>query len=165
MAILQAILPYNPPSKTSFLSTNTKTIRKNPTLINLSQNPSNYSHLHNNNLKHSNKKPNSSSSLSSTKSQAIAADNVTVEPSSAEEKEKKNEEDDNVFVGPSSQAEVRGEREVVDYDWTEEWYPLYLTKNIPNDAPLGLTVFHKQLVLYRDASGQLRCYEDRCPHR
>lgn len=165
MAILQAILPYNPPSKTSFLSTNTKIIRKNPTLVNLSQNPSNYSHLHNNNLKHSNKKPNSSSSLSSTKSQAIAADNVTVEPSSAEEKEKKNEEDDNVFVGPSSQAEVRGEREVVDYDWTEEWYPLYLTKNIPNDAPLGLTVFHKQLVLYLDASGQLRCYEDRCPHR
>lgn len=70
-----------------------------------------------------------------------------------------------VFVGPASQAEVRGEREVVDYDWTQEWYPLYLTKNLPEDAPLGLTVFHKQLVLYRDGAGQLRCYEDRCPHR
>ena len=34
------------------------------------------------------------------------------------------------------------------YDWTEEWYPLYLTKDVPDDAPLGLTVFDKQVVLY-----------------
>ena len=54
---------------------------------------------------------------------------------------------------------------MVDYDWTEEWYPLYLTKNIPDDAPLGLTVFDKQVVLYRDGNGELQCYEDRCPHR
>ncbi|GAB4836710.1 Protein TIC 55, chloroplastic [Ancistrocladus abbreviatus] len=66
-----------------------------------------------------------------------------------------------ILVGPVSE----GEREVVDYDWTEEWYPLYLTQNIPDDAPLGLTVFHKQLVLYRDDAGLLHCYEDRCPHR
>ncbi|MQL96625.1 hypothetical protein Taro_029297 [Colocasia esculenta] len=52
-----------------------------------------------------------------------------------------------------------------EYDWREEWYPLYLTADVPDDAPLGLTVFHKQLVLYRDGGGVLRCYEDRCPHR
>ncbi|XP_020582600.1 protein TIC 55, chloroplastic [Phalaenopsis equestris] len=51
------------------------------------------------------------------------------------------------------------------YDWREEWYPLYLTAEVPEDAPLGLTVFHKQLVLYRDFNGVLRCHEDRCPHR
>ncbi|PKU87813.1 protein TIC 55, chloroplastic [Dendrobium catenatum] len=51
------------------------------------------------------------------------------------------------------------------YDWREEWYPLYLTAEVPEDAPLGLTVFHKQIVLYRDFNGVLRCYEDRCPHR
>ncbi|RAL47943.1 hypothetical protein DM860_015730 [Cuscuta australis] len=51
------------------------------------------------------------------------------------------------------------------YDWTEEWYPLYLTKNVPEDAPIGLTVFDKQVVLYRDGSGVLRCFQDRCPHR
>ncbi|KAH0461195.1 hypothetical protein IEQ34_008770 [Dendrobium chrysotoxum] len=51
------------------------------------------------------------------------------------------------------------------YDWREEWYPLYLTAEVPQDAPLGLTVFHKQIVLYRDFNGVLRCYEDRCPHR
>ncbi|KAG0472027.1 hypothetical protein HPP92_016573 [Vanilla planifolia] len=51
------------------------------------------------------------------------------------------------------------------YDWREEWYPLYLTAEVPDDAPLGLTVFDKQVVLYRDGQGVLRCYEDRCPHR
>ncbi|XP_074296124.1 protein TIC 55, chloroplastic-like [Silene latifolia] len=66
---------------------------------------------------------------------------------------------EDVLVDPTRVAEV------VDYDWTEEWYPLYLAKNVPDDAPLGLTVFHKQLVLYRDAAGEFRCYEDRCPHR
>ena len=51
------------------------------------------------------------------------------------------------------------------YDWREEWYPLYLTANLPDDAPLGLTVFDKQIVVYKDGAGVIRCYEDRCPHR
>ncbi|XP_071702202.1 protein TIC 55, chloroplastic-like [Rutidosis leptorrhynchoides] len=67
---------------------------------------------------------------------------------------------DDVFVG-----EEKGRVEVVDYDWTEEWYPLYLAKQIPEDAPLGLTVFDKQVVLFRDGKGDLHCYQDRCPHR
>ncbi|KAK9098039.1 hypothetical protein Syun_025084 [Stephania yunnanensis] len=58
----------------------------------------------------------------------------------------------------------QGHEDVV-YDWREEWYPLYLTKNVPDDAPLGLTVFDKQLVLYKDGAGVFRCHEDRCPHR
>ena len=74
-------------------------------------------------------------------------------------------EDQGVLVDPSSQEEVRGERHVAEYDWKEEWYPLYLTKDIPEDAPMGLTVFDKQLVLYRDGKGLLQCYQDRCPHR
>lgn len=75
------------------------------------------------------------------------------------------EEDQGVLVDPSSQEEVRGERHVAEYDWKEEWYPLYLTKDIPEDAPMGLTVFDKQIVLCRDGKGLLQCYEDRCPHR
>ncbi|XP_030468757.2 protein TIC 55, chloroplastic [Syzygium oleosum] len=75
------------------------------------------------------------------------------------------DDDAKVLVGPASEEERRGERVVADYDWTEEWYPLYLTSDIPDDAPLGLTVFDKQLVLYRDGDGLLWCYEDRCPHR
>lgn len=75
------------------------------------------------------------------------------------------EEDQRILVGPSSDQERRGERVVADYDWTEEWYPLYLTRNVPHDAPLGLKVFDKNLVLFRDGKGQFQCYEDRCPHR
>ncbi|RZS10544.1 hypothetical protein BHM03_00041779 [Ensete ventricosum] len=60
---------------------------------------------------------------------------------------------------------AEAEAEAEEYDWREEWYPLYLTAQVPDDAPLGLTVFDKQVVLYRDGAGVLRCYEDRCPHR
>eukprot|EP01018_Ginkgo_biloba_P014645 Gb_20939 [translate_table: standard] len=52
-----------------------------------------------------------------------------------------------------------------EYDWESEWYPLYLAAHVPKDAPLGLTVFDKQLVLYEDGDGVFQCYEDRCPHR
>lgn len=52
-----------------------------------------------------------------------------------------------------------------EYNWENEWYPLYLAAEVPKDAPLGLTVFDKQLVLYEDGNGVLQCYEDRCPHR
>lgn len=75
------------------------------------------------------------------------------------------EEDQKVLVGPSSEQERRGERELAAYDWKAEWYPLYLTKNVPDDAPLGLTVFDKNLVLFKDGNDQFQCYEDRCPHR
>lgn len=75
------------------------------------------------------------------------------------------DDDHKVLVGPSGEEETRGDRIVADYDWTEEWYPLYLTKDVPDDAPLGLTVFDQQLVLYKDGSGVLHCYQDRCPHR
>ncbi|XP_047323962.1 protein TIC 55, chloroplastic-like [Impatiens glandulifera] len=63
------------------------------------------------------------------------------------------------------EEEEKEEKGPVFYNWTEEWYPLYLTANIPDDAPLGLTVYDVNLVLFRDGNGQLRCYEDRCPHR
>uniref|UniRef100_A0A2P2MX32 Uncharacterized protein MANES_16G132300 n=1 Tax=Rhizophora mucronata TaxID=61149 RepID=A0A2P2MX32_RHIMU len=69
--------------------------------------------------------------------------------------------DQTVLVGPSSEEE----RVAAEYDWTQEWYPLYLTRDVPDDAPLGLTVYDKQIVLFKDGQGQLRCYEDRCPHR
>ncbi|XP_042497271.1 protein TIC 55, chloroplastic [Macadamia integrifolia] len=61
--------------------------------------------------------------------------------------------------------EEKGVGVVADYDWREEWYPLYLSNEVPDDAPLGLTVFDIQIVLYRDGNGVLHCYQDRCPHR
>ncbi|XP_058071227.1 protein TIC 55, chloroplastic-like [Magnolia sinica] len=73
------------------------------------------------------------------------------------------EVDENVLV-PEEDEEGKG-GDVVEYDWREEWYPLYLTEQVPDDSPLGLTVFDKQIVLYRDGNGLLCCYEDGCPHR
>lgn len=53
----------------------------------------------------------------------------------------------------------------VEYNWETEWYPMYLQKQLPTDAPLGLTVFDVPLVLFYDGKGVLNCLEDRCPHR
>ena len=34
------------------------------------------------------------------------------------------------------------------YDWREEWYPLYLSKEVPEAAALPITVFARLLVLF-----------------
>ncbi|KAF8389277.1 hypothetical protein HHK36_025970 [Tetracentron sinense] len=83
---------------------------------------------------------------------------------SVDDKDSGEKEDHKVLLGPTVGEEEKVGEGFVNYDWTEEWYPLYLTQNIPDDAPLGLTVFDKQIVLYKDGNGVLRCYEDRCPH-
>lgn len=72
--------------------------------------------------------------------------------------------EEDVVIG-AKETSPEGAEERVRYNWEEEWYPLYLTDQVPDDAPVGLTVFDKQVVLYRDGKGVLRCYEDRCPHR
>jgi hypothetical protein len=53
----------------------------------------------------------------------------------------------------------------VEYSWEEEWYPMYLTAEMPSNSPLGLTVFDRSLVLFYDGDGKIHCFEDRCPHR
>lgn len=72
-------------------------------------------------------------------------------------------EDEEVLL--PKEPEEGGEQEREKYDWREEWYPLYLSTEVPDDAALGLTVFDKQVALYKDAAGVLHCHEDRCPHR
>ncbi|XP_068648117.1 protein TIC 55, chloroplastic [Aristolochia californica] len=82
---------------------------------------------------------------------------ATAEIAATESVEK---EAENVLLPEGEEEKIVGK-----YDWREEWYPLYLTEQVPDDAPLGLSVFDKQLVLYKDGDGVFRCYEDRCPHR
>ncbi|KAI3866780.1 hypothetical protein MKX03_008888 [Papaver bracteatum] len=72
-------------------------------------------------------------------------------------------EDEKVLFGSS--VEEKGDGLKAEYDWEQEWYPLYLANDVPEDSPLGLTVFDKQIVLYKDGNGDFQCYEDRCPHR
>jgi phenylpropionate dioxygenase-like ring-hydroxylating dioxygenase large terminal subunit len=43
-------------------------------------------------------------------------------------------------------------------DCYEVWYPLYLTKDVPEDAVLPLTMYYRQLVLCRDGNDVLLCH-------
>jgi hypothetical protein len=60
---------------------------------------------------------------------------------------------------------AKEKEEKVEYNWEEEWYPMYLTAEMPTNSPLGLTVFDRSLVLFYDGQGKINCFEDRCPHR
>ncbi len=62
-------------------------------------------------------------------------------------------DEETVLIEEDVAAETK---EKVDYNWTEEWYPMYLTDEMPSNAPLGLTVFDKSLVhLRRRGQAQL----------
>ncbi|CAM6087113.1 unnamed protein product [Calypogeia fissa] len=71
--------------------------------------------------------------------------------------------EDGVLIG--TDENFLNEEEKVQYSWETEWYPLYLTDEIPREAPLALKVFDRSLVLFYDGDGNLTCLEDRCPHR
>lgn len=66
--------------------------------------------------------------------------------------------------GPAVAPAAEGD-DKIEYDWRTEWYPLYLTAEIPRDAPLALNVYDHNLVLFYDGEGKLNCLEDQCPHR
>lgn len=53
----------------------------------------------------------------------------------------------------------------VPYNWQTEWYPVYITEQMPRDRPMAFTLFDTPLVLFYDSQGKLSCVEDRCPHR
>lgn len=72
--------------------------------------------------------------------------------------------DDDLLITPEAKSGELG-NDVAEYDWEQEWYPMYLASEMPKSAPLGLTVFDKPLVLFYDDKGVLNCFEDRCPHR
>ncbi|KAL3699050.1 hypothetical protein R1sor_017072 [Riccia sorocarpa] len=82
------------------------------------------------------------------------ADQATRE---VDEGQRKKGEDPFTDVAPAA--------EKVPYNWQEQWYPLYMTSEIPKDGPLALTVYDRNLVVFYDGDGKLNCLEDRCPHR
>lgn len=45
------------------------------------------------------------------------------------------------------------------------WWPLCLSEQLTNKAPLAITFSENKMAAYRDARGQVRVVEDRCPHR
>ncbi|MGG1947717.1 Rieske 2Fe-2S domain-containing protein [Trinickia sp. NRRL B-1857] len=45
------------------------------------------------------------------------------------------------------------------------WWPIALSEQVSDQAPLGAFYEGEPIVLYRDGQGQVRALEDRCPHR
>jgi phenylpropionate dioxygenase-like ring-hydroxylating dioxygenase large terminal subunit len=67
-----------------------------------------------------------------------------------------------------SQAPVtaaEGEQAQDLFDWYQQWYPVAATEYLKHDQPNKIQLLNMDLVLWRDAEGNWRCFEDLCPHR
>jgi phenylpropionate dioxygenase-like ring-hydroxylating dioxygenase large terminal subunit len=51
------------------------------------------------------------------------------------------------------------------FNWRTCWYPIAFLSDFPPDQPYGFSIYNEAFVLFREASGELVCLEDRCPHR
>ncbi|MEQ8538987.1 MAG: Rieske 2Fe-2S domain-containing protein [Coleofasciculus sp. D1-CHI-01] len=51
------------------------------------------------------------------------------------------------------------------FQWTKQWYPMAVVEFLDPSRPHPIQLLGKDLVLWRDGSGQWRCFEDACPHR
>ena len=49
--------------------------------------------------------------------------------------------------------------------WTKQWYPVAVAELIDVSRPNAIKLLGRNLVIWLDAAGQWRCFEDRCPHR
>lgn len=61
--------------------------------------------------------------------------------------------------------ELVGEKGSGQYVWTTQWYPVRVAEDLHTDRPNALKLLGKDLVIWRDAQSQWRCFEDACPHR
>lgn len=51
------------------------------------------------------------------------------------------------------------------FSWTRQWYPLAAVDDLDEMRPHAAQLLGMRLVLWRDAGGDWRCFEDLCPHR
>jgi len=54
-----------------------------------------------------------------------------------------------------------------EYDWKEHWYPLGVANEMVGGtkAPIPVSIFDHEMVLFKDAKGEWQCVKDFCPHR
>jgi phenylpropionate dioxygenase-like ring-hydroxylating dioxygenase large terminal subunit len=45
------------------------------------------------------------------------------------------------------------------------WHPVAAERDVPQGAPLAVRLLGEEIVLWRDATGAARAFDDRCPHR
>ena len=51
------------------------------------------------------------------------------------------------------------------FSWTQQWYPLAPVDDLDSTRPNAAQLLGRRLVLWRDAGGDWRAFEDLCPHR
>ncbi|CAL8461939.1 g1470 [Coccomyxa elongata] len=51
------------------------------------------------------------------------------------------------------------------FDWARQWYALSFVNYLDPKVPHPKELLGVRLVLWRDAEGAWRCFEDKCPHR
>jgi phenylpropionate dioxygenase-like ring-hydroxylating dioxygenase large terminal subunit len=51
------------------------------------------------------------------------------------------------------------------FQWTKQWYPMAVVEYLDPSRPHKMQLLGNDVVLWRDGSGQWRCFEDVCPHR
>ncbi|KAK9835403.1 hypothetical protein WJX81_007403 [Elliptochloris bilobata] len=51
------------------------------------------------------------------------------------------------------------------FNWYKNWYPVAIADDLDPLKPFATKLLGKELVVWRDAEGQWRCFQDKCPHR
>jgi len=64
-----------------------------------------------------------------------------------------------------TQDNVGKTRYIMEHNWEEEWYPMYLTFEMPLNSPLRFIIFDQLLVFFYDNDGKFHCFEYWCPHK
>ena len=47
----------------------------------------------------------------------------------------------------------------------DDWHPVAAARDVPADTPLPVRLLERELVLWRDSTGRIAAWDDRCPHR
>eukprot|EP00965_Chrysotila_dentata_P022482 744387-Pleurochrysis_carterae.AAC.2 len=51
------------------------------------------------------------------------------------------------------------------HDFLNLWYPACFAAQLSSTSPTLVQIFERDLVLFKDADGTVRCLKDECPHR
>jgi phenylpropionate dioxygenase-like ring-hydroxylating dioxygenase large terminal subunit len=51
------------------------------------------------------------------------------------------------------------------FQWTKQWYPIAVVDYLDASRPHAVQLLGQDLVIWRDAQKQWRCFADACPHR
>jgi hypothetical protein len=51
------------------------------------------------------------------------------------------------------------------FQWAKHWYPVAFVDNLDPKVPHPVQLLNQRLVVWCDAQGEWRCFEDKCPHR